>query len=127
AARIEGRQDPERPGGLVPSARAFRNRLRFGVRRSRESDRLWREHAGPLRSLRAMRYGFAGGVHRAGLSAGPLSRYTSWQVEQASARSLVASDTFSWIRVLAAARTARPAVRMPPANVWKSACCSGTG
>jgi hypothetical protein len=35
------------------------------------------------------------GVHRAGLFAGPLSRYTSWQLEHASAMLLVASETFS--------------------------------
>ena len=47
-----------------------------------------------LRDLRGD-YFLRVGVHRAGLSAGPLSRYTSWQLEQASARVFVASDTFS--------------------------------
>src|SRR5262249_6710239 len=68
-----------------------------------------------------------GGAHRARLSAGPLSRYTAWQFEHASARSFVASETFSCFFVRAAPSTARPAALMSCANFRKSARCDGTG
>jgi YtkA-like len=50
---------------------------------------------GSGRQTAAEHYFWIDGVHRAGLFAGPLSRYTSWQLAHASASVFVASDTFS--------------------------------
>ncbi len=64
-----------------------------------EVERLLCEESLEGADLRADRefsvYYFNGAVHRDALSAGPVSRYTSWQLEHASARLFVASETIS--------------------------------